>query len=180
MYLSAKRVSSAQKPLLGTGGVNEADKREELEVEGDIALHLAQLVSLLPTHEAAVQVAAVLTGQDEHVYEGVSERLLQLLHRVPRFLMLHKLCSLEPIQQDNSAYRALATKDKDCRLVAFRRTPLAHLVSTKLQRSEDVKPPFRDVDGDDDGPSQTVLRSLTDDDVQLRCGAREHEANDDG
>ncbi len=97
MYLSARRLSSSQKPLPGTGRVNEADKREELEVEGDITLHLAQLVSLLPSHEAAVQVAAVLTGQDEHV--GVSERLLQLLHRVPRFLMLHKLCALESLQQ---------------------------------------------------------------------------------
>jgi hypothetical protein len=64
VYLCAKRASSVQKLLTGSAGVDEADKGEELEVEGDIVLHLTELVSLLGPHEAAVEVAAVLTGCD--------------------------------------------------------------------------------------------------------------------
>uniref|UniRef100_A0A0E0BL59 Uncharacterized protein n=1 Tax=Oryza glumipatula TaxID=40148 RepID=A0A0E0BL59_9ORYZ len=37
---------------------------------------------------------------------------------------------------------------------------------------------FRDDDGDDNGPLQIILRSLTDDDVQLRYGAGEKKAEE--
>lgn len=97
MYLCTEGVSCVQKPCPGPTGIDKANEGEELEVEGDLILHLMELVSLLPSHKAAVQVAAVLTGSDEHV--RMPECLLQLLDGVPRLRMLHQLRALELLEK---------------------------------------------------------------------------------
>lgn len=93
-YLCTQRTISVQNLLPGTSGVNNAYKREE--VEGDLVLQLTELISLPPSHKAAVQVAALPTWRDEQV--RVPKRVLQLLHRDPRLCMLHQLHALELLQ----------------------------------------------------------------------------------
>jgi len=80
-------------------GIDVADKGEELEVEADLTLHLAELVGVARPHEAPVRVPAALAGAHEQVRPP--ERLLQLLYGGPRLRVLHQLrvLVLQPPQQ---------------------------------------------------------------------------------
>lgn len=69
-------------------GVDVADEGEELEVEADLALHLAELVGVARPHEAPVRVPAPLAGAHEQVRPP--ERLLQLLHGPARLRRAHR------------------------------------------------------------------------------------------
>uniref|UniRef100_A0A0D9XV80 Uncharacterized protein n=1 Tax=Leersia perrieri TaxID=77586 RepID=A0A0D9XV80_9ORYZ len=71
--------------------INIADEREELEVEGDLTLNFPELIGVPASHEAAVQVTPALAGPDEQIRS--LERLLELLHRIPRLRLLHQWLS---------------------------------------------------------------------------------------
>jgi hypothetical protein len=62
--------------------VDVADEGEEVEVEADLALHLAELVRVPRPHQAAERVPAPLAGPHQQV--GAPERLLQRLHGAAR------------------------------------------------------------------------------------------------
>jgi hypothetical protein len=62
--------------------VDVADEGEEVEVEADLALHLAELVRVPRPRQAAVRVPAPLAGPHQQV--GAPERLLQGLHGAAR------------------------------------------------------------------------------------------------
>ena len=99
MYLLARRgfIGLVEKPDPVERGVDVADKGEALEVEGDLTLHLAELVGVARPHEAPVRVPAALAGAHEQVRPP--ERLLQLLHGRPRLRLPHRLRVLEPPEQ---------------------------------------------------------------------------------
>jgi hypothetical protein len=84
--LAARITSLAEKPRPRERGVDVADKREKLEVEADLTLHLTEIVGVLRAHEAPVHVPASLARPDQKV--RAPERLLQLLHWPPRLRAL--------------------------------------------------------------------------------------------
>jgi len=90
-------IGLVEKPDPVERGVDVADKGEELEVEGDLTLHLAELVGVARPHEAPVRVPAALAGAHEQVRPP--ERLLQLLHGRPRLRLPHRLRVLQPPEQ---------------------------------------------------------------------------------
>uniref|UniRef100_A0A0A9FS01 Uncharacterized protein n=1 Tax=Arundo donax TaxID=35708 RepID=A0A0A9FS01_ARUDO len=80
----------------GMGSIYIANTGEKLEVEGNIILNLTELVCLISSCKAVVHKAAVLARCDEHI--GTLECLLQLLHGVPRIMVLHQLHLLKQLQ----------------------------------------------------------------------------------